>query len=103
MPTKINSNVTLYGIDIETGEIFEIPQNGIANIKEIEGAMNATRESDNMWLGDEAFTVTVTVTNKEIIEFVRRFFPDKINNYRRLHGMKPLRKKHFFSKRWYGK
>ena len=103
MPTKTNSNVTLYGIDIETGEFFEIPKIGTVNIEEIEGAMNATRERDNTRFGDETFTATITLTNKEIAELIRRFFPDKINNYRRLHGMKPLRKKHFFSKRWYGK
>lgn len=102
MPPKTNSNFVLYGIDIETGEFFELPKAQIVNIEEMEEAMEETRKHDDLRFGCD-FSGTIELSGQEIAEFIRRFFPDKINNYRRLHGMKPLRKKHFFSKRWYGK
>lgn len=102
MPPKTNSNFVLYGIDIETGEFFELSKAQIVNIEEMEEAMEETRNRYDL-ISDCNFSGTIELSGQEIVEFIRRFFPDKINNYRRLHGMKPLRKKHFFSKRWYGK
>lgn len=102
MPTKANSNFVLYGMNIETGEFFELQKAQIFNIEEMEEEMEETRKRDDLRFGCD-FSGTFELSEQEIVEFIRRFFPDKINNYRRLHGMKPLRKKHFFNKRWYGK
>ena len=102
MPPKTNSNFVLYGIDIETGEFFELSKAQIVNIEEMEEAMEETRKRDDLRIGCD-FSETIELSVQEKVEFIRRFYPDGINNHRRLHGMKPLRKKHLFSKRWYGK
>lgn len=102
MPPKTNSNFVLYGIDIETGEFFELPKAQIVNIEEMEEVMEETRKRDDLSFGCD-FSETIELSEQEIVEFIRRFFPDELNNHRRLHGMKPLRKKHLFGKRWYGK
>lgn len=86
------NNLKLYMMDIETGEMTEIK--GIAEISESQDAELHGITKINAFSVD--MTATVDLTEREIIQFKRRFFPETLNNYRKLHGMPLMRK------RWHG-
>lgn len=86
------NNLKFYMQNAETGEMTEIK--GIAEISESQDADSHDIPKINNFSVD--MTMTVDLTEREIIQFKRRFFPETLNNYRKLHGMPLMRK------RWHG-
>ena len=86
------NNIKFYMQNAETGEMTEI--NGIAEVSESQGADLHDIPKINNFSVDMA--ITFDLTEREIIQFKRRFFPETLNNYRKLHGMPLMRK------RWHG-
>jgi hypothetical protein len=86
------NNLKFYMQNTETGEMTEIK--GIAEISESQDADSHDIPKINNFSVD--MTMTVDLTEREIIQFKRRFFPETLNNYRKLHGMPLMRK------RWHG-
>ena len=64
----------------------------IGSAKEIEITMPEEEPDNTVSLWDGG-TLTFNLTTEEVVRFKRRFFPETLNNYRKLHGM-PLRRKH---------
>ena len=86
------NNLKFYMQNAETGEMTEIK--GIAEISDSQDAKSHDIPKINYFSVD--MTMTVDLTEREIIQFKRRFFPETLNNYRKLHGMPLIRK------RWHG-
>lgn len=86
------NNLKFYMQNAETGEMTEIK--GVAEISESQDAELHGITKINAFSVD--MTVTVDLTKREIIQFKQRFFPETLNNYRKLHGMPLIRK------RWHG-
>lgn len=86
------NNLKFYMQNAETGEMTEIK--GVAEISESQDAELHGITKINAFSVD--MTVTVDLTEREIIQFKQRFFPETLNNYRKLHGMPLIRK------RWHG-
>ena len=86
------NNLRFYMQNAETGEIVEI--NGVADISESQDTELHGITKINAFSVD--MTATVDLTEREIIRFKRRFFPETLNNYRKLHGLPMIRK------RWHG-
>ena len=86
------NNLKFYMQNADTGEMTEI--NGIAEISESQDAESHDITKINCFSVD--MTMTVDLTEREIIQFKQRFFPETLNNYRKLHGMPLIRK------RWHG-
>lgn len=86
------NNLKFYMQNAETGEMTEI--NGITEISESQDTEPYGITKINAFSVD--MTMTVDLTEREIIKFKRRFFPETLNNYRKLHGMPLIRK------RWHG-
>lgn len=90
------NNLKYYMQDVDTGEMTEL--HGITEIADTE--LHEIPKS-NMFSVD--MTATVDMTPAEIYQFMFRFFPDRINNWRKQHRLCVLRRKHIYNKRWYGK
>lgn len=86
------NNLKYYMQNTETGEMTEI--NGIAEISELQDAETHGITKINTFSVD--MTATVDLTEHEVIQFKQKFFPESLNNYRKLHGMPLIRK------RWHG-
>ena len=86
------NNLRFYMQNAETGEMVEI--NGVAEIFESQDTELHDITKINAFSVD--MTATVDLTEHEIIQFKQRFFPETLNNYRKLHGMPLMRK------RWHG-
>lgn len=86
------NNLKFYMQNAETGEMTEIK--GVAEISESQDAELHGITKINAFSVD--MTVTVDITEREIIQFKQRYFPETLNNYRKLHGMPLMRK------RWHG-
>ena len=86
------NNLKFYMQNAETGEMTEI--NGFTEISESQDAYLHDTPKINNFSVDMA--ITFDLTEREIIQFKRRFFPETLNNYRKLHGMPLIRK------RWHG-
>ena len=86
------NNLKFYMQNAETGEMTEIK--GFAEISESQDTESHDIPKINNFSVD--VTATVDLTECEIIQFQRRFFPETLNNYRKLHGMPLMRK------RWHG-
>ena len=71
------------GTYVEVGEISEV------DLSDVEIDEPYFRQP-SMFTGG---TISVDLTLEEILRFKRNFFPETINNWRRTHGMKPLRRK----------
>lgn len=86
------NNLKYYMQNAETCETVEI--NGVAEISESQDAELHGITKINAFSVD--MTVTVDLTEREMIQLKQRFFPETINNYRKLHSMPLMRK------RWHG-
>ena len=86
------NNLKFYMQNAETGDMTEI--NGIAEISELQDTEMNGITKINCFSYDMA--ISVDLTEREIIQFKQRFFPETLNNYRKLHGMPLMRK------RWHG-
>lgn len=86
------NNLKYYMQNADTGEMVEI--NGVAEIFESQDTELHGITKINAFSVD--MTATVDLTEREIIQFKQRFFPETLNNYRKLHGLPMIRK------RWHG-
>ena len=85
------NNLKFYVRNDGTGEFTEVKSIS-DNFTEIEA--DTFSYNNASWDGG---TLSFDLSEQNIIEFKRRFFPETMNNWRKLHGMPLHRKRHIES------
>lgn len=76
------------GEPVELGEVKEIDMTTYEEAQEMHNI--------SLWKFEGGSSFSFVLTQREVIQFKQRFFPETLNNYRKLHGMPLIRK------RWHG-